>query len=113
MTVNIEDLKILGNKILVKNMEFGVSKTAGGIIKLDDDMKLHGARPRWAQVLAVGPEITDVKVGQYIALAHGAWTRGFSMLENNNKVTARMIDNKEILLVADEPTQEYSQSEKL
>jgi co-chaperonin GroES (HSP10) len=113
MTTSIEDVKILGDKILVFETEFGGRKTAGGIMLRDDDMKLEGARPRWAKVLAVGPKVENVKVGQYILQAHGSWTRGFSMLKNNEKVVARMIDSKDTLMIADEPTLEYNQSEKI
>lgn len=113
MTVAIEDVKILGDTVLVYDMEFGAKKSLGGIIIRDDDMTVAGAHPRWSRVLAVGPEFTDVKVGQYILQPHGEWTRGFSMLKDGKKVTVRMIRNTEILLVADEPTQEYQLAEKL
>lgn len=113
MTLSIEEVKILGDKILVYETEFGARKTSGGITLLDDDMKLHGARPRWAKVLAVGPKVENIKVGQYILQAHGSWTRGFKMLKGEQNIVARMIDPKDSLMIADEPTTEYSQSEKI
>jgi hypothetical protein len=112
MTLAIENVRIRKDTILVYDMEFGGRKTASGIILRDDDMKVEGARPRWSQVLAVGPDVTDVKVGQYILMPHGEWTRGFDMLKNDKKILARMIRNTEILLVADEPTIEFQQAER-
>jgi hypothetical protein len=113
MPTNINDLKLMGDKILVKKMEFGLGKSSGGIIRPDDEMTVQGARPRWCQVLAVGPEVNDVRPGQYVLMEHGRWTRGFDMLEDNQKITVRMVDNKDMLLVSDEPTFEYNQSEKI
>jgi co-chaperonin GroES (HSP10) len=113
MTLAIENLKLLSDKILVKNMEFGSRKTASGIIQLDDEMTVAGARPRMCQVLAVGPDVLDVNPGQYITVDHGRWTRGWEMLENNEKIIVRMIDNNDILFVTDEPSEEYKLSEKL
>lgn len=113
MTTNIEDVKLLGDKILVKAMEFGVSKTAGGIIRPDDEMTVQGARPRWCQVLAVGPKVNNIKAGQYLVVEHGRWTRGFDMFENNKTIKVRMVDNNDIILVSDQPSQEYEQSEKI
>jgi len=113
MTLAIENIRLRGKVVLVKNMEFGNRTTKGGIIIKNDDMTISGARPRWSQVLAVGPDVSEVKVGQYILMPHGEWTRGWDMLENDAKITVRMIRNNEILLIADEPTVEYQQAEKL
>ena len=113
MTKAIENVRIRKNIILVYDMEFGSRKTAGGIHLRNDDMQLEGARTRWSRVLAIGPDVSEVKVNQYILMPHGEWTRGFSMLKNNEKITARMIRNSEILLVSDEPSEEYKLAEKL
>lgn len=113
MVVAIENLRVRNSVVLVKNMEFGQRKTSGGIFRIDDNMTVEGARPRMAEVLAVGPEVVDVKVGQFITLEHGRWTRAWEMLENNETVKVRMIDPNDILLVADESTTEYQLAEKL
>ena len=44
------------NNVLVKDMEFGERQTLGGIIIIDDDKKGQGIRPRWAEVVAIGPK---------------------------------------------------------
>lgn len=71
-----ESLRPLRSNVIVTNLERGERLSAGGIIIVDDDGKDHGIRPRWAQVYAVGPEQKDVKVGEWILIQHGRWTRG-------------------------------------
>ena len=71
-----ESLRPLHDTIILTNLEVGESKSAGGIIIADDDGKEHGIRTRWAQIYAVGPEQKDVKVGEWVLMQHGRWTRG-------------------------------------
>jgi co-chaperonin GroES (HSP10) len=95
------------NNVLVKDMEFGERMTVGGIIILDDDKKGQGIRPRWAEVVAVGPKQEDVVPGEYILVAHGRWTRGLDMTdENGETTTVRLVDPKDILMSSDEPPKE-------
>ena len=91
------------NNVLVKDMEFGERQTLGGIIIIDDDKKGQGIRPRWAEVVAIGPKQEDVKPGEYIFVAHGRWTRGLDMTdENGETTTVRIVDPKDILMSSDE-----------
>jgi hypothetical protein len=55
-------------------------------------------------VHAVGPQQKNVKVGQYILVSHGRWTRGVDVTnpETNETKTLRRVDNNDILLVSDE-----------
>lgn len=99
-----QDIKIipLKNKVLATHIEQGIRKTASGIIIPDDDGKDHGIRPRWCQVYAVGSEIKDLKIGDWILVSHGRWTRGYDITENDQKITIRGIDYPDaILLVTD------------
>ena len=101
---NIQPTK---NNVLVKDMEFGERMTLGGIIIIDDDKKGQGIRPRWAQVVAVGPKQEDVVPGEYILVAHGRWSRGIDMTdENGETTTVRLIDPKDMLMSSDEPPKE-------
>jgi hypothetical protein len=102
-----------GKVILAYQMEFGERFTNGGILMPDDNMEIAGIRPRWSRVLAVGPEVTDIRPGQYILTEHSRWTRGFSLKMGDENIIARMIENKSILLVADKPTKEFLQAKKL
>jgi hypothetical protein len=94
-------------------MEFKERLSRGGLILLDDDMKSQGIRPRWAEVYAVGPDVTDVKVGQYIMIAHGRWSRGQAIEDEEGEKTIRKVDPNDILLISDEPVNDYTMSDKI
>ena len=104
-TVSDVEIKPLNKRVLVCRMRFGDVKTRGGIIMLDDDGKGLGIHPRWCQVYAVGPKQEDVKVGQWLLVAHGRWTRGMVVDKDGVKEEVRMVDEKDILLVSDEEPQ--------
>lgn len=97
----IKSFKPLGNGIAVKDMEFGQQTTQGGLIVLSDDGKVGGIHPRWGEVSHVGPDQREVKVGQYILVAHGRWSRGFDL----NGETLRTVDPKDVLGIQDEKPQ--------
>jgi len=99
------DIRPIGKRVLVCRMRFGDVKTRGGIIMLDDDGKGLGIHPRWCQVYAVGPKQEDVKVGQWLLVAHGRWTRGMVVDKDGVKEEVRMVDEKDILIVSDEEPQ--------
>jgi co-chaperonin GroES (HSP10) len=93
----------LKDKILISDMEFGIEKTKTGIILHSDDGKLQGIHPRWGRVYAVGPEQTDVNVGQWICIEHGRWTRSWKFKqEDGDELELRGVDNKAIMLVSDD-----------
>lgn len=92
------EFKPLRDGILVRNMEFGEQRTAGGLIIASDDGKVGGIHPRWGEVIAVGNEQDDVSVGQYVMVAHGRWSRGFEL----NGETVRTVDPKDILGIQDD-----------
>jgi hypothetical protein len=97
----ISTLKVLRDNVLVSDMEFTGRQLSSGIILMNDNGKSEGIRPRWGQVYAVGPDQTDVHVGQWICVAHGRWTRGLEIEDNTGEKTIRKIDPKDILLVSD------------
>jgi len=108
-TVSDSDIQPIGKRVLVCKMRFGDVKTKGGIILLDDDGKEQGIHPRWCQAYAVGPKQEDVKVGQWLLVAHGRWTRGMIVEKDGIKEEVRMVDEKDILLVSDEtPAEEIA-----
>lgn len=102
-TYKAKSIRALKDNILVKDMEFSQRLSRGGIILTSDDMKSQGVRPRWAEVCAVGPEQKDVRVGQWILVAHGRWTRGLKIEVDGVEMVVRMIDQNDILLVSDDP----------
>ena len=95
----------LRDNVLATDMEFGDRRTKGGLILPSDDMEQRGIRPRWCRVLAVGPQNEDVKVGDWIYVEHGRWTRGFDMTDpdTDETITVRMVEPKAIIMTADEP----------
>ena len=109
----VNKLTPLKDTILVHGMEFRERISRGGLILPDDDMKSSGIRPRWAQVYAIGPDVTDVKVGQYIMIAHGRWSRGIAIEDEDGEKTIRKVDPNDILLISDEPVQDYTMSDKI
>ena len=103
MAIEAKTITALKGKLLVHNIEQGEKRTKGGIILLDDDGKERGIRERWAQVYAVGPDVDDIAVGQWVLIKHGRWSRGIDLITDEGKTTIRQADYPEaILLVADE-----------
>ena len=105
--------KVLKDTILVHGMEFKERLSQGGLILLDDDMKSQGIRPRWAQVYAIGPEVKDIKVDDYIMIAHGRWSRGQAIEDDEGEKVIRKVDPNDILLISNTPVNDYTMSDKV
>lgn len=106
-------MKVIGkivpirDKVLVSDMNFDSQKTLSGIIIPSDNGKVRGIHPRWAKVFAVGPEQQEVKVGEWILIEHGRWTRGIEYeIDDDEILELRMVDNAAILMSADEPPED-------
>ena len=95
------DITPLKKRVLVSDMHFGETKSKGGIILMDDDGTAGGVHPRWAKVYAVCNQQEDVKVGQWLMIAHGRWSRAFKVAKEGVELEVRMIDENDILLVSD------------
>jgi co-chaperonin GroES (HSP10) len=105
------DITPLKKRVLVSDMHFGETKTKGGIILTDDDGSESGIHPRWGKVYAIGDQQEDVKVGEWVMVAHGRWSRGFKIKKKGVELEVRMIDENDILLVSeDEPDQNRMQA---
>lgn len=98
-----EKFQAIKDHVIVHDMLFDQRLSTGGIVLLNDNGKGYGIRPRWGKVYAVGPEQKNVKVGQWIMVAHGRWTRGLEIEDEFGEQTVRKIDPKDILLVSDDP----------
>jgi co-chaperonin GroES (HSP10) len=97
------DVEPLGKRVLVEGMHFGETKTKGGLILVDDDGTQEGIHPRWAKVYAIGKRQEDVKVGEWILVSHGRWSRCIILVDEKNvEREIRMIDEDDILMVSDE-----------
>ena len=104
----INKLRPLHDEVIVRDMEFSERKLASGIVLLDDNRKSEGIRPRWAEIYAVGPKQKEYKVGQWICVAHGRWTRGALVEIDGVEMTIRKVDLNEILLISDEKPKDES-----
>lgn len=108
-----KSLHPLNDSVIVADMVFDERITTGGIVLLNDNGKGTGIRPRWAQVYAVGPDQQDVKVGDWILIAHGRWTRGIDIEDETGKHTLRRVDPNDILLQSDQPMQDETFSDAI
>jgi hypothetical protein len=65
-------------------------------------------------VYAVGPDQRDVQEGQWILIDHGRWTRGVDIIDDTGtRRTIRKVDNKDILMVTDEPVNDDTMGTKV
>jgi co-chaperonin GroES (HSP10) len=96
-------LKLLRDSVLLADMEFGEEKTTSGIILKSDDGRVEGIKPRWGRVWATGPEQTDVKVGEWVLMEHGRWSRAAEYENEDGTITKiQKADVKAMLATADE-----------
>jgi hypothetical protein len=110
----IKSLSVIRDHILVTEMTFKERKLSSGIVLLNDDGKTTGIRPRWAKVYAVGPEQTEIQVGQWIFVEHGRWSRGIEVEVDDEQLTLRRVDPKSIIFVSDqEPDQDDTISDSV
>jgi co-chaperonin GroES (HSP10) len=103
MKAQASKIRPIREHILVRDMNFSEQYTASGIYIPSDDGKSEGVKPRWCRVFAVGPHQKEVKVGEWILVEHGRWTRGLEVEEDDGtKFTIWRVDNTGILMSADE-----------
>lgn len=100
--IELTSLTPLHDGVIVSDMKFAERYTTGGIFIPSDDKQIHGVHSRWGRVYAVGPEQTEIKVGQWILISHGRWTRGVNIKDADGEHTVRRVDNNDILAVSDE-----------
>jgi len=100
--LNRRQIKALHDDILVHDMAFDTRITQGGIWIPNDNGKGHGIRPRWGRVYAVGPEQQEVRVGQWVMVEHGRWTRGLEIEDESGETTIRKVDPDCIMMISDE-----------
>lgn len=95
-------LKPLNDSVIVSEMNFDERLSNGGIVLVKDNGKSSGIRPRWGKVYAVGPDQHNVKIGTWICVEHGRWTRGLEIEDENGPQTIRRVDPKDIMMESDE-----------
>lgn len=106
MKIDGSIVRPIRDHIIVCDIEFGMEKTAGGVLLLSDDGKKSGIHPRWGRVYAVGPRQKDVDVGEWVLMEHGRWSRGIEYTtDDGQELLIHMADNKGIMAVAAEKPQ--------
>lgn len=102
--VKLSQIKPIREHILVRDMNFGEQVSKGGIVLRSDDGKSEGVKPRWCRVCAIGNEQTEVKIGEWLLMEHGRWTRGLEVEDDDTGeiITIRRVDYNGILGVSDE-----------
>jgi hypothetical protein len=51
-------------------------------------------------------------VGKWICISHGRWTRGIDVEDETGKHTLRRVDENDILLISDEPVNDFTLGDK-
>ena len=93
----------LHDKVFISDMEFGEQKTASGIYIPSANGKSEGISPRWGRVWAVGPDQTDVKVGDWVLMEHGRWSRAAEYENEDGSITKlQKADVNAMMMIADE-----------
>lgn len=96
----MRELSALGNKVLGTMVDgFDLKTTKGGVIIKETDATAEAIRPRWFEVTHIGPDSTDVAVGNFVLVAHGRWTRGIDFAGVEGLLYR--IDEEEILGVSE------------
>jgi len=96
------EIRPLRDSIIVTDMSFEGRQLASVIVLLGDDGKTDGIRPRWARVYAIGPEQRDVRVGQWVLVEHGRWSRGVKIIKDGKETIIRRADPEAIIFVSDD-----------
>ena len=101
-------VRALSKDILVVDMDMGDMTTSSGIIIQSDNGKAHGVKPRWAKVYKVGSEVDiDVKVGQWVLIEHGRWTRKINIDDGEGVKDFQKVEIKSIMAVTDERPNDF------
>lgn len=97
---SVDNLTPLPGKILVDEIDTG-ERVHNGVIRLSDNMKESGIRPRWCRVFKVAQDIDFVQPGQWILVDHGRWSRGIPVTIEGIRKNIRVVENHSISLVSD------------
>lgn len=106
----IKDFKPILDHIIVTDMNFGEQVTSSGIVLRSDNGKSEGVKPRWGRIFAIGPDQKDVKVGEWVLVEHGRWTRSIEIhFEGDDNPTELFrVDPEGIMICSDEPPADIS-----
>jgi co-chaperonin GroES (HSP10) len=101
-------VKPLHARIAVTDMEFGEKLSSSGLIIPSTDGKSSGVHPRWGRVHVKGNGNTDdYKVGDWVLIEHGRWTRTINVDQDDGSVLkVWIVDETGIIGWSDETPEE-------
>jgi len=99
-TFKANGVKAIKDHVLVKGMVFTERLSIGGIIIPGDDGRTGGIRPRWAEVIAVGPKQKDIAVGEWVLVIDIA----------GEEIDLRRVDSNDIYCVSPDKVEDESWS---
>jgi hypothetical protein len=94
------EFRPLKKNVFVTDLDGGMHVTKGGIIRPDDNMSATGIRPRWACVWAIGPDVEDIKVGEWVFIEHARWTNSIDLRLPSGSVRVWKVDWPAAVLLA-------------
>ena len=106
-------IRAIHDWVFVTEMDFGEITTNSGLVIRSDNGKSHGIKPRWAKVYCVGPEQQDVKVGEWVLVEHGRWTRAMHIDDGEGEKKVHRVDVTGIIGVTDEKPNDFYIGEEL
>ena len=106
---DVKNIKIraLHDWVIVSDMDFGEMVTSSGLVIQSDNAKAHGIKPRWGKVYCIGPEQKDVKVGDWILIEHGRWTRAMHINDGEREIKVHRVEVKSIMAQSDERPNDF------
>lgn len=98
--IQADAVRPIRDNVLVTDLDHGPHRTRGGLIIPDDNMTERGIHDRWCRVWAVGPEVRDVAVGEWVLVKHGRWTPGIELRVAGEDLTVWRVEWPEAVLLA-------------
>lgn len=100
-------VRAIKDHVIVTDMEFGEMVTNSGIVVQSDNAKAHGVKPRWGKVYKVGPKQTDIKIGDWVLVEHGRWTRKMQIDDGESVKEIQRVDVPAILAISAEKPNDF------
>ncbi len=107
--VNADMFRPIKDNVFVCDLDSGPHITAAGIILPDDNMSESGIRPRWGKVWAIGPDVQDIKVGEWVFIEHGRWTNSIDIQFAEGRIRVWKIEwpKAALLAASDDPREKH------
>jgi len=107
--IKADGFRPIRDNVFVSDLDSGPHQTAAGIIIPDDNMNERGIRPRWGRVWAIGPDVQEIAVGEWVFIEHARWTNSIDLELPEGVVRIWKIEWPESVLLAasDDPREFY------